>query len=190
MSLHEHAALGPALPHGRGLVHLLSPAGQRWEGQLRDPLQAPAGAAAFQLRLERPPHRGHRGDVEHVPNAVLRDLGGALDVGHRPDLSRYRAALETRGTAGGRLAARPNSFHSEKENPCFSNTIWNCERKDGWEGCGSERVWRQQGSLRGRKQGFSPVERCAVAALLRLGIVCWRSGGGHLMSTHQRRLQL
>lgn len=70
-SLHEHAALGPALPHGRGLVQLLSPTRQGRQGELRDPLQASAGSAAFQLRLERLPHRRHRGDVEHVPNAVL-----------------------------------------------------------------------------------------------------------------------
>lgn len=94
MSLHEHAALGPALPHGWGLVHLLSPTGQRGQGELGDPLQAPAGAAALQLRLERPPHRRHRGDVEHVPDAVLGDLGRALHVGHRPDLPSYCGALE------------------------------------------------------------------------------------------------
>lgn len=33
-SLHEHTALGPVLPHDRGLVHLLSPAWQGWEGEL------------------------------------------------------------------------------------------------------------------------------------------------------------
>lgn len=119
MSLHEHAALGPALPHGRGLVHLLSPTGQRGQGQLGDPLQAPTGAAAFQLRLERPPHRRHRGDVEHVPDAVLGDLGGALHVGHRPDLSSYCGALE-RGDRGRTVSGSGNcasiSEKAEKSN--------------------------------------------------------------------------
>lgn len=104
-SLHEHAALGPALPHGRGLVHLLSPTRQRRQRELRDPLQASSGTAAFQLRLQRLPHRRHRGDVEHVPNAVLGHLGGALHVGHGPDLASYRGALHRGGKhRGGRLA--------------------------------------------------------------------------------------
>lgn len=47
VSLHEHAALGPALPHGRGLVHLLSPTRQGRQGELGDPLQASAGTAAL-----------------------------------------------------------------------------------------------------------------------------------------------
>lgn len=131
LSLHEHAALGPALPHGRGLVHLLSPTGQRGQGELRDPLQTPARAAAFQLRLERPPHRRHRGDVEHVPNAVLRDLGGALYVGHCPDLSSYRGALE-HGDSGRTVSSEANYvFNSEKtEKSLFSKEIWNREMKD------------------------------------------------------------
>lgn len=33
-SLHEHTALGPVLPHGRGLVHLLSPTRQGRQGEL------------------------------------------------------------------------------------------------------------------------------------------------------------
>lgn len=47
LSLHEHTALGPALPHGRGLVHLFSPTGQRRQWELRDSLQTSAGTAAF-----------------------------------------------------------------------------------------------------------------------------------------------
>lgn len=99
--LHEYTALGPVLPDSRGLVHLLSPTRQRRQGELRHPFQTSAGAAALQLRLVRPPHRRHRGDVEHVPDAVLRNLGGALDVGHRPDLSTDGAALEQRRGGGG-----------------------------------------------------------------------------------------
>lgn len=120
-SLHEHAALGPALPQGGGLVQRLSPTGQGGQGQLRDPLQAPARAAALQLRLERPPHRGHRGDVEHVPDAVLRHLGGALHVGHRPDLARYRGALED--SRGGGVVSRQRkgwfSTHKRQKKLCF-----------------------------------------------------------------------
>lgn len=125
LSLHERAALGPALSHGRGLVHLLSPTGQRGQGELRDPLQAPAGAAALQLR---PPHRRHRGDVENIPDAVLRDLGGALYVGHRPDLSRYCGALE-HATAEGWLAGwkTTSSTHIKQEKSLFSIIIYDCE---------------------------------------------------------------
>ncbi len=93
-SLHEHTALGPVLPHGRGLVHLLSPTWQGRQGELWDPLQASAGTATFQLLLVRPLHRRHRGDVEHISNAVLWNLGRTLYVGHRSDLSSYRTALE------------------------------------------------------------------------------------------------
>lgn len=125
LSLHERAALGPALSHGRGLVHLLSPTGQGRQGELRDSLQAPAGAAALQLR---PPHRRHRGDVENIPNAVLRDLGGALYVGHRPDLSRYRGALEHGDSR--RVVSRWQNyvFNSHKtRKSLFSTEICDCE---------------------------------------------------------------
>lgn len=93
-SLHEHTALGPVLPHGWGLVYLLSPTRQRWKGQLRDSFQASAGAAAFKLRLVRPSHWRQGGDVEHIPNTVFRNLGGALHIRHRSHLTSYRASLE------------------------------------------------------------------------------------------------
>ena len=74
VSLHEHTAFCTVLPQGRGGVQVLGPAGQGGQGgqgQLGDPLQAPAGAASLQLGLVWPSHRRQRGDVEHVPHAVL-----------------------------------------------------------------------------------------------------------------------
>lgn len=93
-SLHEHAALGPVLPHGRGLIRLLSPALQGLQGELGASLQASAGAAAFQLRLVRLAHRRQRGDVEHVTDAVLGNFGGALHVRHGAHLPGYCASLQ------------------------------------------------------------------------------------------------
>lgn len=143
LSLHERAALGPALSHGWGLVHLLSPTGQRWQGKLRDSLQASAGTAALQLR---PPHRRHRGDVENVPNAVLRDLGGALYVGHRPDLSSDCGALEHDDSR--RTVSRLENYvfnRHETRKSLFSAEICDCEVHLDFslEVCGSECASRQ-----------------------------------------------
>lgn len=100
-SLHEHTALGPVLLHDRGRIQGISPTGQGGQGQLGHPFEAPAGAAAFQLRLVWPPHRRQRGDVEHVPHAVLRHLGGALHVGYRTYLTGQPTTLRG-GRRGGR----------------------------------------------------------------------------------------
>lgn len=92
-SLHERTALGSILSDGGGLLQDLSP----WR-LLGYPLEAPPWAGAFEL-WHRPMDARHgrqRGDVEHVPDTVLRVLGGALCVGHSPYLPGQTGALETR----------------------------------------------------------------------------------------------
>lgn len=88
--LHEHTAFGAVLPNGRRVLVYLSP-----RRLLGDPFEASTGARAFERRPVDSMHRGQSGDVEHIPDAVLRKLGGALCVGHRTDLPCQISALKT-----------------------------------------------------------------------------------------------
>lgn len=89
-SLHEHAALRPVLPDGRRMFMNLSP-----RRLLRDPLVGATRCRAFDLRPMNVEHGGQRGDVEDVADAVLRELRGALGVGHSADLPRQVGPLKT-----------------------------------------------------------------------------------------------
>lgn len=89
LTLHEHTAFGPVLSNGRRVLVNLSP-----RRLLGHPFEAATWACAFELR---PVHAGHGcygGDVEHIPHAVLRILGGALCIGHSADLPRQISPLK------------------------------------------------------------------------------------------------
>lgn len=89
LTLHEHAAFGPVLSNGRRVLVNLSP-----RRLLGDPFKPAAWACAFELRPVDAGHGRYGGDVEHIPHAVLRILGGALCVGHGADLPRQISPLE------------------------------------------------------------------------------------------------
>lgn len=61
---------------------------------LRDPLVGATRCRAFDLRPMNVEHGGQRGDVEDVADAVLRELRGALGVGHSADLPRQIGPLK------------------------------------------------------------------------------------------------